>query len=1614
MMRYIDLMGGQKPHLLIKTVNNLGAETVVQYAPSTKFYLQAKLAGKPWITKLPFPVHVVERVETYDHISRNHFVTRYAYHHGYFDGVEREFRGFGMVEQWDTEEFTVLSAGDVPATNIDVTSHVPPVLTRTWFHTGVYVDRDRISNFFADRPPELDGYYRELGLTPEQVQQLLLDDTVLPDSLTVEEEREACRALKGAMLRQEIYALDGTEKQKHPYTVSEQNYSIEQLQPRSNNKHAVFFTHPRESITYHYERKLDENNQADPRVVHEMVLEVDRFGNVLKSVAIAYPRRTPAHPEQGKTLITYTENQVTNKPNEATWYRIGVPIETRTYELTGYTNTGGRFQHSDFVQPDPNNLDVLVHIFDREIDYEDEPTNGKQRRLIERVRSLYRPNSQANTTDPTCLLLGEVESLALPCESFKLAFTPGLLTQVYNSKIGSSELDALLSNESKYVQQDGNGNWWIPSGQQAFDPNQFYLAIATKDPFGKAFTTTYDAHKLLVIRTADPLQNVVQIENDYRVMQPKRLIDQNQNHAVVEFDILGMVAGTAVLGKVDAAGRSESGDSLEGFVADLSKQQLQDFLRSPRTVAAGLLGNATTRIIYDLECFQRSGQPLFAATIARENHVNSPNGNPSPVQVSLSYSDGFGREVQKKIEAEPGNTLTDPRWVGNGRTIFNNKGKPVKQYEPFFSSTHLYEDEPEMVMTGVTLILFYDPLERVVATLHPNHTYEKVVFDPWTQKTWDVNDTVALEDPKNDLDVGSFFKRLPDVDYLPTWFTRAQASASTAERDAANKALAHANTPTIAHFDTLGRPFLTIADNGTDGKYETHVKLDIEGNQREVTDARGNRVMQHEFDLLGHVIHSQSMDAGDRWMLNNVAGHPIRIWDSLKHQIHHQYDELQRPTHLFVQKEGEQELLAERIVYGEKITNATNLNLRGKALMQFDAAGVVTNLGQNPQTNQDEAYDFKGNLLRSSRRLLLWNQQNKQQVNWSAFESLFAIVPPATLDMVAIQTALTPLLEADIFTASTTFDALNRPTTMTTPDRSVFQPVYNEANLLEQVRVNLRGSQVETLFVKNIDYNEKGQRTLIEYGKDAANDEVVKTEYRYDRKTFRLTNLKTIRKLDGVVLQNLSYTYDPVGNITEIQDKAQQTIFFRNAQVEPVNRYKYDPIYRLIEATGREHIGQALNPSEYKSEYKPAYDYNHSTRVNQPHPNDIQAMRDYTEEYKYDSVGNILNFIHNVSSGKLWERRYNYDANSNRLLSTNVPGIPNQPELLVNYEYDEHGNMIKMPHLTEMQWDYGDRLQMTQQQVVNNGGTAERTYYIYDASGQRVRKVTERQAAAGQTPTKKNERIYLGGYEIYHEYNGNGTTVTLERQTLHIMDDTQRIALVETKTIGGNDGTPLLVPVIRYQLNNHLGSACVELDKNGKEISYEEYYPYGSTSYQGTSGVAEVSRKRYRYTGKERDEETGLYYHGARYYASWLGRWASCDPAGMSDGSNLYKFVRNNPINFIDKTGNEPAPAVSPPSTLSALERAREAWGSAELIQGGEVAAAPKPPPVSLGGIGAAGVVLLVVLIVLSDPPASTQQDWMDTYGYPSPMVSGQSFSEKPAQEILICHNCRSKSTQGT
>jgi len=112
-------------------------------------------------------------------------------------------------------------------------------------------------------------------------------------------------------------------------------------------------------------------------------------------------------------------------------------------------------------------------------------------------------------------------------------------------------------------------------------------------------------------------------------------------------------------------------------------------------------------------------------------------------------------------------------------------------------------------------------------------------------------------------------------------------------------------------------------------------------------------------------------------------------------------------------------------------------------------------------------------------------------------------------------------------------------------------------------------------------------------------------------------------------------------------------------------------------------------------------------------------------------------------------------------------------------------------------------------------------------------------------------RKYIGSFEVYQEYN-NTSTLTLQRETLHISDDTGRIAMLEIRT-AGTDGSPAVL--WRYIFSNHLQSATLELDENASVISYEEYYPFGGTSYFAASSTINAVSKRYKYSGKENDEE---------------------------------------------------------------------------------------------------------------------------------------------------------------
>ncbi|KAK6527602.1 hypothetical protein TWF694_004586 [Orbilia ellipsospora] len=1590
-MYYIDLMGRMKPHLLLESSNNMGATTKITYSTSTKFYLQDKAAGSPWVTKLAVPVQVVESVTTYDYISRNKFTSRYAYHHGYFDGQEREFRGFGMVEEWDTEEISAVTRDDSEMKNWDAAHTLPPVHTKTWFHLGIAIGSEKVSRQYEHE------YYQN-----PQYASWSLPDTVLPSGIDISEEYDAFRTLRGTRLRAEVYLDDAPPgssdaliaRAKIPLSIEEANFSLTRQQPRGTNIAAVFSLTQREIITFYFER-----DTGDPRIEHQMLLETNKYGQTLRQAAFTYGRQVADstlptdwdRDAQMKTWLSYNINTVTNAIDDSKKYphsyRLPVNCEIKSYELTGISHDlGAPYSFSQFFDNNFSLLDTAV-----EIEYNAQPDLTKvQKRVLKLSRTLCRKD------DLTDLLpLGQMEVNCISGQSFSFAFTPAMFNAAYqrnNTPLFASPDTMLLSKDGNgggfmstsqlkiaglFPNADSYNGYWVPGNNGFYsmsnDPVQelagaranFYRPVRTRDTFGAESSVTYDKYSLLIVGTLNPQGNVATIGerdssgnltkngNDYRILDAVLITDPNGNRSAVICDALGSVVGSAVMGKAS----ENFGDSLTNFVVDLDPNTILQHIADPMTDAKQVLQGATQRIMYDLFAYQRtknttSPQPIVAYSLIRmKQHaadITDPNQD-FEIRHSYDYSDGFNRAIQAKTQTKPGpvvqrdanghiivnpntgeplmtDTPTDPRWISNGWKIYNNKGMVVANYEPFFTDRHSYELESK---AGVSNIAFYDPLGRAVASLNVNNTFTKVKFSSWMSESWDANDTVLL-DPRTDLDVSQYTAAYFDSNPgYQTWLQlRANKPLTDLDRQAAEKAKAHAGTPGVVHADSLGRTFLSISWNkvvcpghqldGTEWKQYQRVELDIEGHGIIVRDSnsdggdnRGRIIENYTYDMLGRAMVKNSMDSGTRIWFMNALNQPLYQWDDRGYRRSSVYDKAGRLLYNAIlgdtdfARGPDQEAIFNFNIFGEHHPNAIALNLLGKVYLSADQAGITVNT----------KHDFKGNLIDGSKR---FNKDYKNTVDWSGLLSVIPLnMNPTTLfNENALNSALDTNLQNEEFSDAATYDASNRIIVVTLPNSdgspSKTRMTYDQ-ECITNIEGNIRaatdsgGSLKWIPYINDVDYDARGLRQFIDYGNG------VNTTYTYDNIGTLLRTLSTRQNSSGstAMLQDLKYTYDPNFAQTNITDTAQQTLYFRNQVVDPSNDYTYDALYQLIRATGREHLGQdGASPIPYG--------WDDSGRSG-PQPGDEKAMGRYTEDYVYDHSGNMQSMQHGNSDpgslGHSWTRQFNFLESSllepakknNRLSSTSVASMTE------NYTYDAHGNMTRMPHLgggagtQNMFWDFLDQTKMVD---LGGGGIA---YYVYDSSGNRIRKVIERNANLTQ------ERIYLNDFLEIYRVTQNGT-LQLERESVHIVDDADRIGLIETRTLDLNNTDKAPQQVQRYQLSNHLGSSTVEIDQDGKILSYEEYSPYGSTTYSAMDSSLELP-KRYRFTGKERDDETGLEYHGMRYYCPWLARWTACDPVG---GINPYEYCLSNPILYSDPTGGEESETIAERFRLWARGRAAE------------------------------------------------------------------------------------------
>lgn len=656
----------------------------------------------------------------------------------------------------------------------------------------------------------------------------------------------------------------------------------------------------------------------------------------------------------------------------------------------------------------------------------------------------------------------------------------------------------------------------------------------------------------------------------------------------------------------------------------------------------------------------------------------------------------------------------------------------------------------------------------------------------------------------------------------------------------------HHRTPTLQALDSRGLPTRHIA---------YHRLVPSDAAQARITklthDAAGRVATQYDprlfarleagqqmranmttlYSLSGLTVLTQSVDAGDRLCLFTETGLPSSQWDSRQTHWQSEYDELLRPVLVRETAADTPERVAERYEYGAATSDAATRNQCGRLIRHDDSAG----------SRSIADYSLAGKILNEKRRFLTL----LDEPDW-----------PQAL------TARDALLEAGEGEISQwNYAPLGEVSDQSDARGHQQRFVYSEAGDVTQASLHVAGD-AEQIVTQDIRYNAFG---AIEQ-QTAGNGVVSSAEY--DPANGQLLRLRTTRPGNAAV-QDLLYEYDPVGNIVRTEDQSQKTRHFANQRIDPVNTYRYDTLYQLVEATGREALGAMMQPG------LPAV---------KPTPGDTSELLNYTQHYQYDAGGNLFELRH--VGNQSYTRSLAVDNDTNRALPLPDNGAP--PDL--SGGFDANGNRLLLDAGQSMHWDARNQLRSVDQ-VTRNENVNDAERYAYGGDGMRVRKV--RTTLAGAL-THIAETRYLPGLEL--------RTDTARQEQLDVI--TVKVGLLSVRCLHWVTGQPEGIDdnQLRYSLDDLLGSSTVELDAEANLISHEGYYPYGGTAWWAARSAVEASYKTIRYSGKERDA-TGLYYYGFRYYMPWLGRWLNPDPAGTVDGLNLYGMVVNNPITFKDDTG---------------------------------------------------------------------------------------------------------------
>lgn len=1512
----------EKPYLLSEMTEPSGLKTTLAYSTTLASYLQDRQHFPAIRMRLPFVLSVLQKTEVTDPVIQVVTTTRYEYHHGVYDFLERNFCGFAYVEERKTEILQGVAA---------TANAVEKRLIKSWFYNRAITQLMTLYPGFIHLPfgtshfisPDIgDHYYKvdENNNTPEIELSAILDNDLLRKSLQF--------TLRGRLLRQEYWGA-GVDA---PDAVTQQNYNVRCDSLPIANKQGVFVIQTRSHYNLNYQQKNEE-----PRVARTLNLKFDEYNNILEAIKINYGRRQ---------VFALTDIFVDGLVLEAETLAAVNPLLTISHAL---------LHQAKFIAIE-NQLFNFLHIPTETSDYDLSQTltansselftemriwrQNAAQIMMKQTHYYYWDDTQQNQAPfgevgGKALLhhresmLGDVTQVQRWYDQETKQDDQGRESQQFKGLLQPAELlDTMLATNGYVLRA---GQWWQPELVNHYgDAAQYYqlisqasLATDTNIPGENLFHMTMfirDHYELAIIQKRECLTLEAPFDTkftiDYQTMQPCQVLDHNKNSQIIFRDALGQLIAYTQYGQLQGSwiGNPVTVDPTVALVTrDLSDMSFALCETLVNANVADVLANPGQYLglwlrlnYYDLD-----HQPRRIIQLTQGNYLHPAlpllEDHPARVGVSIHYFDSFGNQLQSKHQTD------DARWLSSGLRVQNKERLLLWQSLPKYTEVAACDSA---TFSGQDNILWneYDANLALKLQQLPSGDNRQIINTAWYQIFYDQN-----------------------------------AMFNKQDQTAAEKLPA---SSVVRFFDNQGNQvaYLRQSSVQNNGYLLSTTKWDVLGHIQEQRDCRLTKPnLTIDYNLLGQVVARRSVDRGAEFYFYNFKNTLVR--KRLGDWAHiFDVDSWQRPLSTRVYSTDSDTLVSIQIesrIYGEMQDEPEIINACGQVVEHINEEGKVAL----------KVFDLNGQCIRRMRSILLPSMTSDIETHLDAASKQprqFASSEPNHWKF-------------DSFNFEAEYDSLGNLVAERLPNGFVVVRNYNRLSQISKISAGIDPIAVSTdndnpitinsaslrPAVTSVDYHEMGVIKQLNFNNNISDQPILTTNFEYDDARQRLKGIKTTLGQNSIV-QDEQYVFDAVGNITAVNYGA-----ITDNPVVPFNQqslqHQYDDFYRLRQSQGLELKNKNITSNPHKIRHQLFSEGN--------------IAQVYTQKFTYDESSNIKSIHHN--SGLLshnWHLDFEIETESNKLASlttkSNKHLSPNKtgPDRLEEPLYDDAGNMRQIDRRTTVDWNHNNQLRKIDKRE-KPGSTKERDqaakeYYGYagrahqevpfadnvgnQASvphspaffgkpaapkidskpfaeyGNRLYKITSFKKTDGSFEVI--EQIFLGSYGrkqifVIPAETSMEVTPILVRHTLnlgsedkplvsyhHFDLDIEAREAAETITHETVPNHPTREQW-RYHVGNHLHSQVMDFDEQGHVLSIEAYQAYGQIGFILTIDGKQLHLKDYHYSNQIRDKITALYYYGARYYSPMFGRWLSPDPVGLIDTSNLYAFVEGNPLSRSDRFG---------------------------------------------------------------------------------------------------------------